>query len=50
MKFTRDDYNKRIIDTAGKIPDDSTRFSFKGAGCTCTVNPEVLCKTVGGRR
>lgn len=29
MKFTRDDYNKRIIDTAGKIPDDEPVFLLR---------------------
>jgi hypothetical protein len=29
MKFTRDDYNKRIIDTAGKIPNDEPVFLLR---------------------
>jgi hypothetical protein len=29
MKFTRDDYNKRIIDKAGKIPDDEPVFLLR---------------------
>jgi len=29
MKFTRDDYNQRIIDTAGKIPDDEPVFLLR---------------------
>jgi len=29
MKFTRDDYNKRIIDTAGKIPEDEPVFLLR---------------------
>jgi hypothetical protein len=29
MKFTRDDYNKRIIDTAGKIPQDEPVFLLR---------------------
>jgi hypothetical protein len=29
MKFTRDDYNERIIDTAGKIPDDEPVFLLR---------------------
>ena len=29
MKFTRDDYNKRIIDTAGKIPGDEPVFLLR---------------------
>jgi hypothetical protein len=29
MKFTREDYNKRIIDTAGKIPEDEPVFLLR---------------------
>ncbi len=29
MKFTRDDYNKRIIDTEGKIPNDEPVFLLR---------------------
>jgi hypothetical protein len=29
MKFTREDYNKRIIDTAGKIPQDEPVFLLR---------------------
>lgn len=29
MKFTREDYNQRIIDTAGKIPDDEPVFLLR---------------------
>lgn len=29
MKFTRDDYNERIIDKAGKIPDDEPVFLLR---------------------
>jgi hypothetical protein len=29
MKFTRDDYNKRIIDKAGKIPEDEPVFLLR---------------------
>ncbi|HEX2396380.1 MAG TPA: hypothetical protein VHI78_13620 [Bacteroidales bacterium] len=29
MKFTREDYNKRIIDKAGKIPDDEPVFLLR---------------------
>lgn len=29
MKFTRDDYNKRIIDKAGKIPADEPVFLLR---------------------
>lgn len=29
MKFTRDDYNKRIIDKARKIPDDEPVFLLR---------------------
>ena len=29
MKFTRDDYNKRIIDTGGKIPEDEPVFLLR---------------------
>ena len=29
MKFTRDDYNKRIVDKAGKIPDDEPVFLLR---------------------
>lgn len=30
MKFTRADYNKRIIDKAGKIPADEPVFLLRG--------------------
>ena len=29
MKFTRDDYNKRIIDNEGKIPEDEPVFLLR---------------------
>lgn len=29
MKFTRDDYNKRIVDKAKKIPDDEPVFLLR---------------------
>ena len=29
MKFTRDDYNRRIIDTEGRIPDDEPVFLLR---------------------
>lgn len=29
MKFTREDYNKRIVDTAGKIPEDEPVFLLR---------------------
>ena len=29
MKFTREDYNKRIIDKAGKIPEDEPVFLLR---------------------
>jgi hypothetical protein len=29
MKFTREDYNKRIVDTAGKIPADEPVFLLR---------------------
>jgi hypothetical protein len=29
MKFTRDDYNQRIIDKAGKIPEDEPVFLLR---------------------
>jgi hypothetical protein len=29
MKFTRDDYNRRIIDTEGKIPGDEPVFLLR---------------------
>lgn len=29
MKFTRDDYNKRIVDKARKIPDDEPVFLLR---------------------
>jgi hypothetical protein len=29
MKFTREDYNKRIIDKAGKIPQDEPVFLLR---------------------
>ena len=29
MKFTREDYNQRIIDKAGKIPDDEPVFLLR---------------------
>jgi hypothetical protein len=29
MRFTREDYNKRIIDTAGKIPEDEPVFLLR---------------------
>jgi hypothetical protein len=29
MKFTRDDYNKRIVDTAGKIPAEEPVFLLR---------------------
>jgi hypothetical protein len=29
MKFTREDYNKRIVDTAGKIPIDEPVFLLR---------------------
>jgi hypothetical protein len=29
MKFTRDDYNKRIVDKAGKIPADEPVFLLR---------------------
>jgi len=30
MKFTRDDYNERIVDKAGKIPADEPVFLLRG--------------------
>lgn len=30
MKFTREDYNIRIIDKAGKIPEDEPVFLLRG--------------------
>lgn len=30
MRFTRQDYNERIKDTAGKIPDDEPVFLLRG--------------------
>lgn len=29
MKFTREDYNKRIVDKAGKIPEDEPVFLLR---------------------
>ena len=29
MRFTRDDYNKRIVDKAGKIPADEPAFLLR---------------------
>jgi hypothetical protein len=29
MKFTRDDYNRRIVDLEGKIPDDEPVFLLR---------------------
>ena len=29
MKFTRDDYNERIVDKAGKIPEDEPVFLLR---------------------
>lgn len=29
MKFTREDYNRRIIDTEGRIPDDEPVFLLR---------------------
>ena len=50
MKFTREDYNKRIIDKEGKIPEDEPVFLLRRAGCPCTFHPPSLCKTAGGKR
>lgn len=30
MKFTRDDYNRRIVDKEGRIPDDEPVFLLRG--------------------
>jgi hypothetical protein len=30
MKFTREDYNRRIIDREGRIPDDEPVFLLRG--------------------
>lgn len=29
MKFTREDYNRRIVDTAGKIPEEEPVFLLR---------------------
>ena len=30
MRFTRDDYNRRIVDTEHRIPDDEPVFLLRG--------------------
>jgi hypothetical protein len=47
MKFTRDDYNKRIIDTAGKIPEDEPVFLLRAQDVYAPSTLRFYAKLLG---
>jgi hypothetical protein len=43
MKFTRDDYNRRIVDLEGKIPEDEPVFLLRAQDKFSSVTLKKYC-------
>jgi hypothetical protein len=43
MKFTREDYNRRIVDLEGKIPDDEPVFLLRAQDKFASVTLKKYC-------
>jgi hypothetical protein len=43
MKFTRDDYNRRIVDLDGKIPDDEPVFLLRAQDKFSSLTLKKYC-------
>ncbi|MBN2744073.1 hypothetical protein LX69_01856 [Breznakibacter xylanolyticus] len=44
MKFTREDYNRRIIDVDGKIPDDEPVFLLRAQDKFASLTLKKYCE------
>jgi len=43
MKFTREDYNRRIVDLEGKIPDDEPVFLLRAQDKFSSITLKKYC-------